>query len=111
MRLKLEEQNGREFVRISGRVHTVYLDRRGRRQVWLGYGHPWANRGGFNWLPRVRLAARLGYMPPGSVHAHHRDRDRSNDAGRNIVAIDGRRHLQLEARGRRRDRYGRFLPV
>lgn len=100
--------NRREYLRLGGRLFPVCTDRRGRRQVHLGKGHPLAYRNGKRWVARVILACKLGKMPPAQIHAHHRDGDKGHDARGNVVAKDRHQHLSETARAAARDSLGRF---
>jgi hypothetical protein len=108
MRAEVIDANGRQWLDIEGRRFPVCTDRRGRRQVYLGKGHPLAYRNGKRWVARVILACKLGKMPPREVHAHHHDRDKANDRAGNIRAFELRAHMRAEAALRDRDGLGRF---
>lgn len=91
---------------------TITVDPRGRRRIYLGRGHEFANSGGWQWYARYRLMVRLGRRLAPFEHAHHRDEDRANDDPENLRVLPARRHGQLHARAMtaagRRGSDGRF---
>lgn len=78
-------------------VSTITTDSRGRRRIYLGKGHPYANSGGWQWLARYLLMVRLGRRLERWEHAHHRDRDRANDRARNLRVLEASAHSRLHA--------------
>lgn len=105
---RLVMRNRHGWLHMDGRRYRVCTDRRGRHQVYLGLRHRFANRGGRQWVARVLLAWRLGYLPARSIHAHHRDGRRDRDTLGNVKGLELRAHLSLEAGRARRDALGRF---
>lgn len=88
---------------------TETTDRRGRVRVWLGYGHPYANSGGWQWRNRLRLAMKLGRALQPHEDAHHVNEDLTDDRPENLELRTHRRHASEHAKARERDERGRFV--
>ena len=84
-----------------------------RTIIYLGLGHPYANRWGWQYLSRYRISKDLGRPLRPDEHVHHIDHDKTNDHPSNlklmIAEYHGRHHGLASVLARYRDELGRFV--
>lgn len=101
-----EERTGVEGCKL-------WTNRKGRRCITLHPLHPYANRGGWQYLARFLMAESLGYLPPSNEHTHHENGNLQDDCINNLELVSVEYHGQLHASalfvGRGVD--GRFIPL
>lgn len=81
-------------------------DARGRVRVYLGKGHPLADRSGWCW--RSRLIAGRGERLPTHLHVDHRG-DRDDDRLAKLRIVPASEHNREHARKQARDKRGRWI--
>lgn len=72
--------------------HPVTIDNRGRKRVYLGVGHEYANTGGWQYLSRYKVMKELGRTLQTVEHVHHRNLDKGHDTTDNYKVLLAERH-------------------
>ena len=81
----------------NGSRGQIYETNRGRKRIYLGRGHQYANSGGWQYLSRFIVSKAIGRRLRTDEHAHHKNRNRKEDQLENLELILAEYHGWLHA--------------